>query len=192
MQLQRSPLATAISLAVFAGTANAAPSYDYVPYYEYQYFTQEEIEQDDFLPSLGPNPGGKYLTVDASQHTLDDPLFLVVGTQIDSAYERQNPTDIIAENRIALTVDNDKWAEAIVVNTSEISATGTVRYPEDDADEKSEVVGAIDIHNLHLVGLKHQTQMQHGLMACQYLRVAKSRYSSTTQVPSLVMPQPFC
>ncbi|MBR2515005.1 MAG: autotransporter outer membrane beta-barrel domain-containing protein [Halomonas sp.] len=154
MQLQRAPLATAISLAVFASTTNAAPSYDYVPYYEYQYFTQEEIVKDDFLPLLGPNPGGKYLTVDASQNTLNDPLFLVVGTQIESAYERQNPTDIIAENRNALTVDNDTWAKAIVVNTSDISATGTVRYPEDDEDEKSEVVGAIDIHNLHLVGLK--------------------------------------
>ena len=154
MQLQRAPLATAISLAVFAGTAHSAPSYDYVPYYEYHHFTQEEINQDGFLSSLGPNPGGKYLTVDASQNTLSDPLFLVVGTQIESAYERQNPTDIIAENRNAITVDNDTWADAIVVNTSEISATGTVSFPEDDADENPEVVGAIDFNNLHLIGLK--------------------------------------
>lgn len=151
----RAPLATAISLTASLSIAHADVNYyGYVPYFEYQYFTQEEITNEDFLSSLGPNPRGKYLTVDASQNTLNDPLFLVVGSQIDSAYERQNPTDIIAKNRTALKVDENKWAKAIIFNNSEISATGTVRYPEDDADDKSEVVGAIDIFNLHLVGLK--------------------------------------
>lgn len=113
MQLQRAPLATAISLAIFAGTANAAPSYDYVPYFEYFHATEEEIKENDFPSGFSP---GKYLTVDASQKPLTDPLFLVVGEQIDPPYARQNPADIIAENRNAITVDNDTWADAIVIN----------------------------------------------------------------------------
>jgi outer membrane autotransporter protein len=136
MLLRRTPLAIAVSLAALSSVAQAqehgsTETFDHVPYYQYTGFD------------------GRTLTVDQSQKSLEDPLFLVVGTQLDSPYDRQNPDNIIAENRMAVEVRGGFWDNAIIVNTGEISATGTISDPNHGDEDAL----AISIDEAHVVGL---------------------------------------
>ncbi|EWG99761.1 hypothetical protein Q427_23115 [Halomonas sp. BC04] len=131
MQLRRTPLAAAISLVALAGIAYAGDDYDYVSYYEYS------------------DLDGKYLTVDKAAGKLSDPLFLVVGEQLGSTYDRQNPDAIIAKNRMAVEVRGGFWDKAIIVNTGEISATGTINYPHHGDEDAL----AISIDEAHVIGI---------------------------------------
>lgn len=156
MIVRRTPLALAISLAAATSTVQAAPTeeesaFGHVPYFQYIYFTEEEFAEfeGEHHESLGEYTNGKYLTVDKNQEGLDDPLFLVVGTQLDDAYDRQNPSEIVAENRDAVSIVEGTWNKAIIVNTSEISATGEVDYP----GYGLEPAAAIIIDAAHLTGL---------------------------------------
>lgn len=156
MKLRRTPLAMAISLSATAivglGSAQAlaAPDpYGHVPYY--QYIMLEEPATLDDGTELPAGPALTVLTeLGSSQATLKDPLFLYVGDfNGDFPYDRQNPDNIIAENRVATEVQGGFWDHAIIVNTSEISATGTISdpyYGDEDAQ-------AIVINEAHIVGL---------------------------------------
>ncbi|MBD3894568.1 autotransporter outer membrane beta-barrel domain-containing protein [Halomonas sp. ML-15] len=158
MKLRRTPLAMAISLSASAlvgmGSAQALAApveedpYSYVPYYQYIMLDEPATLDDGYQLLAGPA-----LTVltemGPSQRTLEDPLFLYVGEYDgDFPYERQNPDSIIAENRMAVEVRDGFWDEAIIVNTSEISATGTISYPEGEDDALG-----VSIDQAHLVGL---------------------------------------
>ncbi|MDR5907472.1 autotransporter domain-containing protein [Franzmannia qiaohouensis] len=141
--------------AVGVSAVKAAPGdgwedpYGHVPYYEYQILDQAaELDDGTILPA------GPALTVltegGSSQATLENPLFLYVGEfNGDFPYQRQNPQNIIAENRVAIEVRHGIWDNAIIVNTDEISSTGPISYPSHGEEDASGTV----IDEAHVVGL---------------------------------------
>lgn len=156
MIVRRTPLAAAVSLAMGVSLPALAAEHDgedysYVPKFQYVNLDQwsHHREEGEELHCTGD-----CFTVDASQYPITDPIFLLVGYQRDGHYERQNPDDIVTENRDAVQIMGGEWNSAILVNTSTISASGMVEEPD---ETPIEAIGIV-IDSARVTGLASSDQ----------------------------------